>query len=131
MAISAFSTEIKGNTYVKILYQGQKYSLVQLGALDHLCCYILLEIDYQAHRFSIVFKNKGDKTTLTVCGFTTIRTKSLILYKNLTADCHPVAARSRKYSLQDCVFVNKEVRRLLKEGIIDPVNRRGVLKWWS
>ena len=39
---------------------------------------------------------------------------------NLTPDCHPVAVRSRKYSQEDRVFVNEEVRRLLKDGIIEP-----------
>jgi len=40
-------------------------------------------------------------------------------FKNLTADCHPVAVRSRKYS-QDRAYINEEVRRLLKEDIIEP-----------
>jgi len=90
------------------------------GVLDHLCCNILLGIDFQAQHSSVVFKFGGNKTTLTVCGFRTLRTKSPTPFKNLTADCHPVAVRSRKYSQEDHAFINEEVRRLLKEGIIEP-----------
>ena len=120
MVASAFSTEVKGHTCVNITYQGQDYTGVRLGVLDHLCCDILLGIDFQAQHSSVVFKFGGNKTTLTVCGSTTLRTKSPKPFKNLTADCHPVAVRYRKYSQEDRAFINEEVRRLLKEGIIEP-----------
>ena len=105
---------------MNITYQGEDYTSVRLGVLDHLCCDILLGIDFQAQHSSVVFKFGGNKTTLTVCGFRTLRTKSPTPFKNLTADCHPVAVRSRKYSQEDRAFINEEVRRLLKEGIIEP-----------
>ena len=101
---------------MNITYQGQDYTSVRLGVLDHLCCDILLGIYFQAQHSSVVLNSVVTNTTLTVCGFTTLRTKSPALFKNLTPDCHPVAVRSRKYSQEDRVFVNKEVRRLLKEG---------------
>ena len=88
--------------------------------LDRLCCDILLGIDCQAEHSSVVFEFGGNKTTLTICGFTTLRTKSPTPFENLTVDCHPVAVRSRKYSQEDRVFINEEVRRSLKEGIIEP-----------
>ena len=39
---------------------------------------------------------------------------------NLTTDCHPIATKSRRYSQEDSVFIDKEVKRLLEEGIIEP-----------
>jgi len=96
------------------------YKRQKKGVLDHLCCDILLGIDFQAQHSSVVSKFGGNKTTLTVCGFTTLGTKWPTPFKNLTADCHPVAVRSRKYSQEDRAFINEEVRRLLKEGIIEP-----------
>ena len=39
---------------------------------------------------------------------------------NLTADCHPIASKSWKYSQEDSAFIDEEVKRLLKEGIIEP-----------
>ena len=41
-------------------------------------------------------------------------------FANLTSDCHPVAAKSRRYSAEDLTFISGEVDRLLKEGIIEP-----------
>jgi len=120
MAASAFSTEVKGRTCVNIRSQGQDYTGVRLGVLDHLCCDILLGTDFQAQHSSVDFKFGGNNTTLTACGFTTLRTKSPTPFKNLTADCHPVAVESRKYSQEDRAFINEEMRRLLKEGIIEP-----------
>jgi len=63
MAASAFSTEVKGHTCVNITYQGEDYTDVRLGVLDHLCCDILLGIDFQAQHSSVVFKFGGNKTT--------------------------------------------------------------------
>jgi len=53
MAASAFSTEVKGHTCVNIMYQGQDYTGVWLGVLDHLCCDILLGIDFQAQLLTL------------------------------------------------------------------------------
>ena len=41
-------------------------------------------------------------------------------FANLTPDCHPIATKSRRYSQEDFEFIDKEVKRLLKEGIIGP-----------
>ncbi|KAK3720969.1 hypothetical protein QZH41_006538 [Actinostola sp. cb2023] len=41
-------------------------------------------------------------------------------FANLTADCHPIITKSRRYSQEDLAFINGEVERLLKEGIIEP-----------
>jgi len=44
------------------------------------------------------------------------------LFANLTADCHPVASKSRRYGFDDRKFMAAETRRLLQEGIIEPSN---------
>ena len=43
-------------------------------------------------------------------------------FANLTEDCHPIASKSRRYSQEDLKFIDGEVERLLKEGIIEPSN---------
>ena len=53
MAASAFSTEIKGHKCVNIRYEGQDYIGVRLGVFDHLCCDILLGIDFQAQHSGV------------------------------------------------------------------------------
>ena len=44
------------------------------------------------------------------------------LFANLTADCHPIATKSRRYSHDDRKFIDAEAQRLLKEGIIESSN---------
>ena len=44
------------------------------------------------------------------------------LLANLTADCHPIATKSRRYSHDDRKFIDAEAQRLLKEEIIEPSN---------
>ena len=44
------------------------------------------------------------------------------LFANLTADCHPIATKSQRYSRDDRKFIDAETQRLLKEGIIEPSN---------
>ena len=41
-------------------------------------------------------------------------------FANLTLDCHPFATKSLRYSQEDLLFIDGEVERLLKEGIIEP-----------
>ena len=45
-----------------------------------------------------------------------------LLFNNLTGDCHPIATKSRRYSYKDKKFIEKEIKRLVKEGIIEPNN---------
>ena len=42
------------------------------------------------------------------------------LFEHLTADCHPVTTKSRRYSKSDNDFIAIEMRRLLAEEIIEP-----------
>ena len=42
------------------------------------------------------------------------------LFQYLTADCKPIAAKSRRYSYEDREFIIVEVQRLLEEGVIEP-----------
>ena len=43
-------------------------------------------------------------------------------FANLTENCHPIVSKSRRYSRDDLKFIDGEVERLLKEGIIEPSN---------
>ena len=41
------------------------------------------------------------------------------LFANLSPDCHPIACKSRKYSVPEKTFIHEEVTRLLAEGKIE------------
>jgi len=88
------------------MYQSQERTRTQLGMLNHLCCNILLGIHFQAQHSSVVCGYGDNKTTSTVCEFTTFRTKSPTRFKSLTADCHPSCgcAISEIFPRRSCVY---------------------------
>ena len=56
---------------------------------------------------------------MAVCGFSKLNIDPPEPFANLTADCHPIVSKSWRYSQEDSVFIDQEVKRLLKEGIIE------------
>ena len=68
---------------------------------------------------SVIFNYGGAEPPLSVCGFSTLNIDPPEPFANLTEDCHPIATKSRRYSQDDLVFIDNEVKRLLKEGIIE------------
>ncbi|XP_059827450.1 uncharacterized protein LOC132395170 [Hypanus sabinus] len=54
------------------------------------------------------------------CSLSTLKIPPPPLFANLTPDCKPVATKSRRYSAGDRAFIQSEVQRLLREGIIEP-----------
>ena len=71
---------------------------------------------------SISFHHGGPEPPLVVCGLSTLKVEYPDLFTNLTADIHPIAAKSRRYSYEDRKFIDSEVQRLLNEGVIEPSN---------
>ena len=66
------------------------------------------------------FIRESSEPPLAICGFGKLNIDPPEPFVNLTADCHPIASKSRRYSQDDSAFIDEEVKRLLKEGIIDP-----------
>nr|XP_039273884.1 uncharacterized protein LOC120347845 [Styela clava] len=120
MASLACSMPIKGCTAADIEYQGRHYPKFKLRVMDDLCCDILLEIDFQGQHQSVTYNYGGDRPPMSVCGFSTFKSLPPEPFKNLTADCHPIATKSRRYSKDDRKFIEMEVNRLLQEGIVTP-----------
>nr|XP_039252837.1 uncharacterized protein LOC120330077 [Styela clava] len=120
MASLACSMPIKGCTAADIEYQGRHYPKFNLRVMNDLCCDILLGIDFQGQHQSVTYNYGGDRPPMSVCGFSTFKSLPPEPFKNLTADCHPIATKSRWYSKDDRKFIEMEVNRLLQEGIVTP-----------
>ena len=73
------------------------------------------------HR-SITLTFGGDLPPLSICSLTLSNISPPTLFANLSEDCHPIATKSRRFSDADKKFIDSEVKRLLKEGIIEPSN---------
>ena len=87
-----------------------------------LCCDVILRQDFHKLHESVHLNYGGDSPPLVICGLGVLKIDPPELFANLTADCHPVAAKSRRYSTEDREFTEQEVQRLLKEGIVEPSN---------
>ena len=87
--------------------------------LPELCADLILGLDFQSRHTNVVFNYGGPEPPLSVCGFNTLNVSPPEPFANLSANCHPVATKSRRYSRHDLDFIDKEVQRLLKEGIIE------------
>ncbi|XP_020901303.1 uncharacterized protein LOC110239892 [Exaiptasia diaphana] len=120
MATSSLSTKTQGSCSVTINYQGQTYKDVHLSVMPELCSDLILGLDFQSQHDSVTFKYGGTKPPLSVCTLTTLNIEPPSAFANLTADCHPIATKSRQYCKDDLTFIENEVDRLLKEGIIEP-----------
>ena len=120
MATSSLSTRTEGSCSVTIKYQGHTYKDFHLSVMPGLCSDLILGLDFQSQHDSVTFKYGGTKPPLSVCGFTTLNIEPPSPFENLTADCHPIATKSRRYSKDDLTFIGNEVEGLLKEGIIEP-----------
>jgi transposase InsO family protein len=123
-AVNMASASLKANSLgyceVKVTLQDQTYEHVRLSILPDLCADLILGRDFQQLHESVTFKYGGSRPPLVLCGMTTLRVDPPSLFENLTADCQPIAARSRRYCPADRKFIEMETQRLLKEGVIEP-----------
>ena len=120
MATSVSSTvSITGTCAVNLSYQGRKYAGYKLSVLPGLCSDLILGLDFQSQHSSVTFYYGGSEAPLAICGFSKLNIDPPEPFVNLTADCYPIASKSQTYSQNDSAFVDKEVKRLLKEGIIE------------
>jgi len=122
MASASMIIKTIGFCKVDINLQERHYKNVKLSILPELCTSVILGQDFQQKHQSVTVKYGGELPPLVLCSMSTLMIKPLELFTNLTADCHPIAARSRRYNLSDRKFIEFETQRLLKEGIIEPSN---------
>ena len=129
VASTALSANVTGTCTTNLEYQNQKYTSrwccfhgVHLSVLPGLCADLILGLDFQSQHESITFQYGGSQPPLSVCGFSTLNMDPAEPFANLTENCHPIVSKSRRYSRDDLKFIDGEVERLLKEGIIEPSN---------
>ena len=121
MASSSHSSNTLGHCVVNLDLSGRMYNNIKLSILADLCCDLILGHDFLQQHSSIQIPFGGPLPPLTVCGLTAMKNVPYpSLFANLTSDCRPVAEKSRRYCTQDYEFIQSEISRLLKEGVIEP-----------
>jgi hypothetical protein len=120
-----------GHCVVDVVVGEREYPAQKLSIMNNLCVDVILGLDWQARHKSLTFKFNGPEPPIevcssepepSVCGLTQMHTEPARLFANLTPDCKPIAAKSRRYSMQDRKFIKSKIQSFLQAGIIEPSN---------
>ena len=120
MATSALTTKMLGYCFTDTVLKERLYSNVKLYILPTLCADIILGQNWQAQHESFTIHYGGTAPPLKVCGLTAVDVDCPPLFQYLSADCKPIATKSRRYRKEDREFITAEIQRLLEESIIEP-----------
>lgn len=120
IADSFVNVDIKGYTYFSVRLLGQEYTQVKLLVLNSLCAPVLLCHDFLGQHSSLQVVFGGSRPPLRISSVTPTLVNPPKLFKHLTADCHPIAVKSRCFSEKDRSFIREEVNKLLEHKIIEP-----------
>ncbi|KFD63456.1 hypothetical protein M514_10596 [Trichuris suis] len=122
MASASSTVTALGRTTATLLVKGHIYENVRLVVLPNLCVDVILGQDFQGLHESLTLTYGGDLPPLTICALAVLKVSPPRLFAHLSADCRPIATRSRRFSREDMAFIWSEVQRLLNEGVIEHSN---------
>ena len=121
MASSSHSSTALVHNIVTLHLSGREYNNIKLSVMANICCDVILGHSFLCEHSSVEIPFGGPLPPLTVCRLTTIKNIPYpSLFTNLTPDCRPIAVKSRRHSIPDTKFIQSEISRMLKEGIIEP-----------
>ena len=121
MASSSHSSITLEHCKVSLHLCGREYKNIKLSMIANLCCDVILGHSFLCKHSSVEIPFGGSLPLLTVCRLTAIKNIPYpSLFTNQTPDCHPIAIRSRRHSIPDTKFIQSEISRMHKEGIIEP-----------
>ena len=108
MATFSLATNVSGYCLVGLVFGGRTYPWVRLSVLPELGADLILGLDFQTQHERVIFEYGGPKSSLSICGLSTLNIIPPQLFSNLTDDCHLIATKSRKYSHEDSLFITAE-----------------------
>ena len=122
MAPASLTSESLGYCFISFSLNGKVYNHVKVFVLNNLCVDLILGIDFQQLKKSVIFHFGGDKRKLNICNLATLNVDPPSLFQNFSENCKPIATKSRRYSERDKQFINSEIQRVLNKAIIKPNN---------
>jgi hypothetical protein len=120
MASNKHKMVLREQCNVEMKLNGRYYTDVSLLLFSNLCAPVLLGHDFLRRHAAISLEFGGELPSLNVCGLAVASIEPPPLFSNLTSDCHPIQTRSRRHNESDQKFIDAEVERMLREGIIVP-----------
>ena len=88
--------------------------------IESLCSDVILGLHFQTQHKSVTSNYGGDKPSISIYEFNTLNILVVETFRNVSSNIKPIITKSRRFSNDDNKFICSEVRRLLKEGIIEP-----------
>ena len=121
MACSSHSSTTLGHCVVSLHLSGREYKYIKLSVMANLCCDVTLGHSFLCEYSSMEIPFRGPLPPLTICSLTAIKNVPYpSLFTNLTMNCRPEAVKFRRHSIPNTKFIQFEISRMLKEGIIEP-----------
>uniref|UniRef100_A0A2C9LBJ4 CCHC-type domain-containing protein n=1 Tax=Biomphalaria glabrata TaxID=6526 RepID=A0A2C9LBJ4_BIOGL len=120
MASTHVSRITQGHIYANIRLKNERYEGVRLSLLDNLCSAVILGLDFISLHQNLFIPFDGQKPSLCLSTLQPSKVEAPSLFSNLSPNCTPVATRSRRYSVPDRKFIEKEIQQLIKDEIIEP-----------
>ena len=120
LAVKGCSSKCVGRCQINVDLNGQNYKNVPFTVLNDLLADVVLGQDLMNKHQNINIHLGGPMPTLHIGALNTVKTSALIrFFQHLKTDCKPIATKSRRYSHADSEFISSEVKRLLREGLIE------------
>lgn len=114
------TSEIAGRCFVSLEVQAHRYERIEVLIMKDLCADFLIGHDILKYHSSLIINFSGNKPPLEICSLAIANITPVSLFTNLTLDCKPLITKSRRHTVENQQFIAVEVRRLLKDGIIEP-----------
>ena len=119
MASTEFSTDFQGYCFINLKMLNETYQKFKIFVLSNLCTDIIVGQDIMKHHDRVNITFGGPKPPLIICCVAEAKVDPPSLFANLTEDCRPIATKSRRYSEDDIIFIQEEVKKLLDEEVIE------------
>ncbi|XP_041986135.1 uncharacterized protein LOC121738250 [Aricia agestis] len=113
---------VKGMCFVDLKMNEHFYRRKPLYILNSLCSDIIIGHDILSDHSSVELTFGGTKKPLKICNVIAASVPEVSLFANLSENVKPIAIKSRKHSEADKIFIENEIEKLLKDGVIESTN---------
>ena len=118
MASTSLTKKTQGHCVLPLTFKDRHY-FQKLSLLSDLCADIILGHDFLSRHSEVSFPFDGGEDPIKILGVAAANVEAPSLFKNLSADCKPIAVKSYRLSNLER-FVESEIKKLLHEDIIEP-----------
>lgn len=119
MASSSWTSSVSSCCSIVFNIKGKDYR-ERFLVLPNCCTDVILGLPFLKQHSSLKITFGGDNKDLEICALTPFQVTPPRIFTHLSPDFKPIAAKSRRYSSQDSLFIKNEIQRLLTEDIIEP-----------